>query len=192
MSSRTPPIPPLELNQEQRKIYDKVQSMCTTVFGNKFAWQDDNHSLIGPMSALIYTPQIADLYIQLGGQAKQISGLPEQAREVAILATGVVFQSNYEVYAHTLLASAAGLSSAHIEAIKAGSKPRADERWDDQCDVAFDVAVALTRTAGSLHADLWKRAREVLGLEGFLALVQYVALYAYTSIILNAVDEPIP
>lgn len=191
MSGRTPPLPPSTLSEEQQKVYDKVRSACSSGFGNKFAWRNENGSLLGPMSALLYTPQIAELYHQMSVQAKQIPGLSVRAREVAILTTGAVMRSKYEVYAHEKLALLAGVSVAQVEAIKSGSRPIVDSTWDEQCEVAFEVALALNKP-GPLSTDLWAKSKETLGFSGTLALIQYIALYSYTSIVLNAVDEPIP
>lgn len=192
MSSRTPPIPRSALSDEQRKVYDKVHTMCSTGFGDVFSWKDENSSLIGPMSALLHTPGLAKCYIQAGDEARDIPGLSKQAREVAILVTGVRFQSKYEIYAHERLAHATGLTRTQIETIKSGKKPEVSGTWDDHCDSAFDVATALTGTSGPLSVYLWDRAVETLGRDGTLALIQFVALYSYTCIILNAVDEPAP
>lgn len=69
----------------------------------------------------------------------------------AILVTGVYYSSTYEIYAHERLAKLAGLTWRQIDFIKAGSKPPADgvDALDEQCSVAYDIAIEMLRGSGS-------------------------------------------
>ena len=190
--TRFPPLPPSQLNTEQKAVYDEAFATCTAMLGDKFAWKDEKGALIGPLSPLIYSPALANLYLDFASELGKIPGLPKKAREVAILVTGHVFDSRYELYSHERLAAETGLSAIQIEAVKQGKKPSGVDALDEQCDLAFDMAMVLTVRRGPLSEEMWVRAETKLGKTGAMALVQYVALYSYTCILLNAVDEPVP
>ena len=180
------------MSREQKEVYDKAYPTCQNMLGDKFLWKDENDALIGPLSSLLYVPSIANLYLEFAAELGKLPGLSREAREVAILATGSVFDCRYELYSHARLAASTSLSKVQIESARTGQKPLGEHAWDEQCDVAFDVAIELTRNHGPMVDDHWRKAQKVFGMEGAAALIQYVALYAYTCVLLNAVDEPVP
>ena len=189
---RCPPVQPSSLNPEQKEVYDAAYATCASMLGDRFRWKDESGALIGPLSPLLYHPRLARLYLQFASELGRLSALPEHAREVAILATGSVFDSRYELYAHERLAAAKGVSEAQIESVKVGKKPTGENALDEHCELAFDVALELTEKRGVLGQESWERATRAFGREGVLVLIHYVALYSYTCILLNAVDEPVP
>ena len=113
--------------------------------------------------------------------------LPKSAREVAILAVGVYYNSAYEVYAHERLAHAAGVSWRQISHVKLGRKPPADgpDAFDEACEVAWDVAQDLMKARGRMGDGLWERAVACFGKEGALGLVHYVGYYTYCCFLIN-------
>lgn len=120
-----------------------------------------------------------------------IPNLPSDARETAILATGAHYGSVYEIYAHERVAAkTTDLTQKQIDDIKAGKKP---EGLSEAADVAYDMAKKLVHGRGGLEEGVWKKAVEKLGgKEGAQAVAQYVGLYAYTCVLLNACDVPVP
>lgn len=117
-------------------------------------------------------------------------GFPSNARETAILATGEHFGAIYETYAHKAIAVTTGaLSEGQVEDILAGKQPR---DGDEGMQVAWEVARALCGEKGALREKLWEKASGIFGREGTAALIQYVGVYAYTCMLLNAADVPVP
>ena len=115
--ARCPPVPPSSLNPEQKEVYDVAYKTCASMPEDRFRWKDDGDALIGPLSPLLYNPPLARLYLQFASESAKLSALPEHAREIAILTTGSVFDSRYELYAHERLAAAKGLNEIQIESV---------------------------------------------------------------------------
>ena len=115
---------------------------------------------------------------------------PADAKEVTILVVGAKYKAVYELYAHTNIATKkVGMSKDVVEAIARGEKP---EGLNEQCDVAYDTAHYLVTTPGPLPQELWDKCINAFGKEATVGLVHYVGAYAYTCIILNAMDAPVP
>lgn len=191
--SRFPPIHPDSLTPEQKARHEETSQMTESLFGDpstsKFLYKDSTGAFIGPFAPLLYTPSLMEPWVKLNVALSKLSTLPAAASEVAILATGSVYQAKYELYAHELVAEATYLSAGQIAQVSKGVKP---EGLDRECEVAFDVALKLARGGGPLDEELWTRAVEALGRDGVAALMHYVGMYAYVCIVLNAADVPIP
>ena len=81
------------------------------------------------------------------------------------------------------------MSKDVVEAIARGEKPAG---LNENCSTAFDAATHLASTPGPLPQEIWDRCIAAFGKEGTVALVHYAGAYAYTCIILNAMDAPVP
>lgn len=121
--------------------------------------------------------------------ASSLSALTPRAREVAILVTGTRFEAAYENYAHELIARDAGLSEAQVRAIRAGETPVGLGRAEE---VAWRIAGKLVHEKGELGREAWEEGREVLGEEGMVALVGYVGMYCWVSVVLNGFGARVP
>lgn len=190
--SRYPPIPPSSLSPEQHEAFDEASDICSNMFGDKFLYKNQDGAFIGPFAPLLYTPSIVHPFFKLVVELGKLPGLPAPAREVAILATGSSFKSKYELYAHERVAASTSLTKSQIHSVKNGKKPFRDDTLNEQCEVAFDVAIELSHKQGPMSDANWKRAEKAFGRDGTAALIQYVAVYAYTCVLLNGVDAPVP
>lgn len=120
----------------------------------------------------------------------QIPGLTPKARETVILATGSHYKAAYEIYAHERLAlKNTELTKEQINLIKNGQKPK---DLDKGSSVAFDAAIELVAKPGPLKKESWDAVVKELGRKDALALVHFVGMYAYTCILLNGCDVPLP
>lgn len=148
-------------------------------------------AFVGPFAALLYTPTpLASHFMNLFKALGKVPGLPPSARETAILATGAHYGAAYELYAHKAVAVTSGaLSEQEAEGVASGKLP--DGSGED-VRIALEVARALCERKGPLEDGLWRQAKEAFGLQGAAALVHYVGCYAYTSILLNGADTPVP
>lgn len=128
--------------------------------------------------------------MQLATELAKIPGLPQNARETAILATGSHYKAAYEIYAHERVAvKSTDLTQEQVDKIKTGTKP---SNLDEKCSVAFDVAIELVTKPGPLSKQSWDKAEKTLGKQGTLALIHYTGYYAYTCVLLNGCDVPVP
>ena len=190
--SRYPAIPPSKLAADQRKAYDKQSEIAQSTFGDKFLYKDQDGAFIGPFGPLLYTPNLVDPFMKMVVELGKCPGLPANARETAILATGSTFKAGYELYAHGKVAASTNLSDQQISLIKQGKKPDGNETLNDACSVAFDVAIELSRKQGPLSDETFAKAEKQLGREGTEELIHYVALYAYTCDFQNGDAAPVP
>ena len=190
--SRYPPIAPSALSHQQHEAFDEISDFCSTAFGDKFLYRNEDGAFIGPFAPLLYTPTMVRPFLQLVAELGKLPGLPAPAREIAILATGSSFKSKYELYAHERLAVATSLTKSQVESVKNGKRPVGNDSLDEQGEVAYDVAIELSHKQGPMTDTNWKRAEKAFGKHGAAALIQYVGVYAYTCVLLNGVDAPVP
>lgn len=147
--------------------------------------------MVGPFAPLLYTPiDVARHFLGVVIALGSIKGLPSSAKEAAIITSGAYFSCAYERYAHEHVAESTGaLTKDQIKSLSQGKKP---SQADVAIATAYDVTMGLLDAKGPLDEALWQRARKEFGQEGAAALVHYVGSYAYTSILLNAANVPIP
>ena len=187
--SRYPPILPSKLTSEQHAAYVEQTSIAQKTFGDKFIYKNQDGAFIGPFGPLLYTPNLVDPFMKMVVELGKCPGLPAAARETAILATGSTFSAGYELYAHGKVAEGTNLTKDQITAIKGGKQPT---DLEEDCKVAFDVAIELSKKQGPLSDETFERAQKAFGKEGTAALLHYVALYAYTCVFLNGVAASVP
>jgi len=190
MSSRLPPVPRDQLSAHQQQAYDELTSISDSSFGAKFTFKRKDGAFVGPYPAFLAAPDMGLQYMRYVAGLNQASPLSAEVREVVILATGSHYKAEYELYAHRNVAiSSTRLSEQQVGQICKGEKPSG---LDEACDVAFDAARYLAGRPGPLPQELWDRAGKALGKEGTVAMVHFIGLYAYTCIVLNAMDAPVP
>jgi 4-carboxymuconolactone decarboxylase len=114
--------------------------------------------------------------------------LPEVSRQIVILVVGAHFRAAYEIYAHSAVGRAAGISEAQIATITSGHRPL---DLSEEAQTAFDVAAALLN-GGVLTTPAYQRAIELFGQPGVNELIYLVGHYCFVSITLNGFDIPVP
>lgn len=120
----------------------------------------------------------------------KVPGLPQTAREVAILAVGSHTQAVYEIYSHERIAlSATSLTREQADLIKIGKRPT---DMDESCNVAFDAALELAKVPGPLSGQTWERIKDAFGQDGAQALIHYIGFYLYMCTLLNGFDVRLP
>ena len=96
-----------EMTPEQRDVHDEIVS---GVRGR----------LVGPLRAVIHSPDLARRWSRLGEYLRFSTCLPKKLNELAIIVTGRRWNSQLEFHIHAEAAKAAGLDPACIEAIRVG------------------------------------------------------------------------
>ena len=94
-----------EMTPEQREVHDEVVSGV-------------RGQLIGPLRAVIHSPDLARRWSRLGEYLRFSTCLPKKLNELAIIVTGRRWNSQLEFHIHAEAAKAAGLDPACIEAIR--------------------------------------------------------------------------
>ena len=185
MPARLPPIPPDELNAEQRALYDRNREQIAQGF-TAFTTTRDDGALLGPWGVFLHEPAVGQAHYDQIAAVTALKRLPEPAKQVAILVVGARYKAAYELYAHAATATSEGMDASKVATIAAGERPT-DLSPDEAA--AYDVASALL-AGGVLPGATYRAARDRFGQGGLNELVFWIGLYAQVSITLNAFDVP--
>jgi 4-carboxymuconolactone decarboxylase len=180
-------IPPAELTNEQKPLYDEMKAGVAAKYSNFTTMRKDG-AILGPWSAWLHDP---DLGYALWGAANGMTRfrhLPEIIRQIVILTVGSKFGAAYEIYAHGAVASANGMSAQRLATIAANLRPADLTREEG---IAYDMTAALLG-GGVLASPIWESALAGFGNEGAREIVYLVGHYCFISMILNGFSIPVP
>ncbi len=175
MVARIPLPGPAELDDEQRRVYDAV------VAGPR-------GQVIGPLRAVIHSPDLADRWQKLGEFLRFGTCLPKRLNELAIAVTGRRWSSQIEWWVHARVAAEAGIPAAALEAIRLGEAPVFDEA-DDALVYEFTRQLQLS---GQVPAETYQAVVARWGARGAVELTAVIGYYTMVSMTLNAHEIPLP
>jgi 4-carboxymuconolactone decarboxylase len=178
---------PDQLNEAQRRVYDTITSGPRAGTAGGLALTDDQGRLYGPFNAMLLSPAVGEALQALGVVLRYRSQLSDRAREIAVLEVARRTESEFEWYAHTRLATAAGLDAAEIEAVQAGVPLRLPPAEA----VVREVAVALLRD-GDLGDELFAAAQAELGSALLAELITLVGYYELLATSMRVWRTPLP
>lgn len=184
---RLPLIPPGQLSDEQKSLYDDMRKGIEAGFGG-FETKRDDGALMGPWNPWLHEPKIGAAVWALVKALSERATLPEPCRQIAILVTGAHFHAGYQIYAHVAVAQKDGLSNDTIASIVAGQRPADLPR---EQAIAYDMAAALVR-GGVLPRLNYELGCEVFGRHGVAELIYLVGLYCLVSMTLNGFNVSVP
>jgi 4-carboxymuconolactone decarboxylase len=162
---RIKPLAESERNTEQQALLNRIKGRMINLY-----------------PTMANNPKLADKFLAFGGYLLGESTLPPREREILILRTGWLCQSEYEFGQHTLVGKRQGLTEEEIERITKG--PRASG-WDP-----FDAT--LLRAADELHADAfitdatWNALAKRYNQQQLMDVVATVGYYHLVSMSLNS------
>ena len=193
VGGRLPLLHPAELTDAQRAVYDQV--VATSVAEARRTGFDailPDGRLLGPINSFLYVPEIArGMGAWVDAQGRH-AALPDDVREVAILAVAAAWGAPYELYAHAAGARRAGVPGAAIDAITAGRAPEGGpDGVSPAAGVAYRVADALVRRHAVDDA-LYAEAVAAFGAAGGGALVHPGGRYLTISALLTRIRGPAP
>src|SRR4029079_1757936 len=159
-------------------------------------WADDTgfHSttddgrFIGPFNPALLTPALTSGSAELLLGEREHTSLSPRLREVVILAVGAVWQSEYELYAHSAAARKAGISEVAVQALASGAIP--DDLSQDE-----KVAAELTRQLSTAHRvdeTLYRQAENCFGTKGLTDIAILMGIYHAVCTTLNLFEIPAP
>jgi 4-carboxymuconolactone decarboxylase len=170
------PLPdPQEMTTEQRAVHDEVVS-------------GPRGQLVGPLRAVIHSPDLALRWSRLGEYLRFRTCLPRRLNELAILVTGRRWNSQVEFYIHAAAARDAGLDPAVIEAIRLGEAPTFT---DTDGATIYEFARHLQQS-GQVPPDIYHAVTARWGVAGVVELTALVGYYTMVSMTLNAHEIPLP
>ncbi|KAF7915630.1 hypothetical protein BELL_0175g00050 [Botrytis elliptica] len=182
---RFPPLTPSSDNLDEAQLvqYNYLANITKAVYKNTIVTEDADGSLQGPFNMLLYTPTVAQPWVNL---QLAVAGLlvPSEA-ECAVLGVLSVTKATYGIHAHKILAEKAGLTASQVVGMLAGD---CSSRVTPRQKAVYEVAVKLARTRGPLDMPSFKAAEAVLGQAGIIGAVRQSAAFMYASMMLNAGD----
>ena len=184
---RAAPFPPAEMPADLRPLHDEMDGYIAEHLKGFVSHRADG-ALVGPFAPMLRFPAFGRAAWTYTKALIDNAKLPKPAHEVAILATGAVFNSRYELYAHERVADGVGLSAEKIATIAAGQRPT-DLTEEEQA--AYDVAVTLAG-GRQLPQSTYERAVRAFGEERTAELIYLVGGYCLVSLLLNAYDMSVP
>lgn len=185
--SRLPLIPENQLDNNQRKLHEALTGGMRSKAPRKFPLENEDGSLNGPFNPMLYRPALGELVQQLGSQLRFQSQLSPQLREIAILTTGQHWRSNYEWFAHNIIALKEGVSEEAIAAIKDGRAPDDNEEWA----LAHRLVSEFLKTA-RVSDETYKAAIKAFGEGATVELTILAGYYCIISGLLNVFEVDMP
>lgn len=170
------PLPTVEeMSPEQRRVRDAVVSGL-------------RGEIIGPLRAVIHSPELAARWSALGEFLRFKTCLPPRLSELAIIVTGRRWTSQIEWWVHARAAATAGLSAAAIEAIRVGEPPI----LNDVDEAAIYEFARQLQLAGTVQSATYRVIEQRWGAKGVVELTAVIGYYTMVSMTLNAHEIPLP
>ena len=154
---------------EQQEVYDHIGSTRGGNVGRPFA-------------VLLHRPEIARAVADLGSVIRFQSTLSDHDRELAIVATAIERDCDFEWQAHRPLAADAGVSEETLESVASGTKVPTDR--DSRI---VEYARSLART-GKVDEATHEDAHALLQEEGIVELTSIVGYYTMLAMLMNAAE----
>lgn len=170
------PLPgPDEMDEPQRRFYDSVVS-------------GPRGRMIGPLRAVIHSPELATLWSGFGEYLRYRTCLPPAHKELAIIVTARRWTSQVEWWVHAKAAAKAGIAEPVIDAIRKGEAPEISDLAE--ADI-YEFARQLQMT-GTVDDDVYGRVAQRHGAKGVVELTALIGYYTMVSMTLNVHDIPLP
>jgi 4-carboxymuconolactone decarboxylase len=185
---RLPWLKPEALSPKQRELYDRILGGPRGQGAPAFALTDAEGRLNGPFNALLTSPEVGTAVQDLGVAIRYRSGLPERAREIAILELARARHCAFEWYAHERVGRAVGLTDDEIAALRAGA---ACATFDAR-EVLVRRVVRALLAERDLEDALFNEAERSLGDALLTDLVALVGYYDLLALLLRVWRTPLP
>lgn len=184
---RFPILSPTRLTPAQRRL---ARSLLAGPRGDGEAGREAVQRLLrrGPFNAWMRSPELGEHLQKAGEYIRFSTSLPKPLNELAILITARYWTSQFEWYAHRLLALKAGLRPAIIDQLALGRRPRGMKRDET---VVYEFCTQLHRKK-NINDAAYRRAVALLGEQGVMDLIGACGYYTLVSMTLNVARVPVP
>ena len=189
LGGRLPLLHPAEMDEAQKALYDHIATTAVPwAEAAGFRIGTAEGRLIGPFNTVLFSPDIGRSFLALQGEEGKRTALSERARQVVILTVGSVWQSPYELYAHSAAARRADLSEEAIRAL-AGGEPADELSPEEQVAQRFTRQLVAERRVDD---DVYRAAEGAFGRKGLVDMVVLSSCYQTVCSMLNAFAIPAP
>lgn len=189
LGGRLPLLNPKRLEGDQMQLYKLMDStLIQWAEANGFQGKTEAGEFIGPFNPFLYSPGITPGFLQWMQADADHTTLNKRVHEVVILSTGAVWQSPYELYAHSAIARQAGVPETAIQALIAGES-------SDDLTPEEQVAHRFSRQLAAKHKvspQLYREAETTFGRTGLVDMIYLIGMYLLTCALLNAFEIPSP
>jgi 4-carboxymuconolactone decarboxylase len=176
-------------DEPQRELFDYLQTKIVPwADAAGFQSTTTDGKFIGPFNAALRSPIVAGAFLELQASEERHTSLSARMRQVVILAVGVVWAADYEIYAHSAVARHSGIPGDAVRRLAAGTLP--DTLSDDE-----KVAYRFARQLSSSHRvddATFVQARKAFGDGGIVDLIVLAGAYYTVCGLLNAFEVPAP
>ncbi len=189
LGGRLPLLDPKELAPDRAKLY-KVMENTLIAWGKQsgFEVNTSDGKFIGPFNPSLYSPGITEGFSTFMDAEPKNTKLDKRTRQVVILTVGAVWNSPYELYAHSKEARKVGLPEVAIQALTSGESP---EGLTSNELVAHRFARQLSAER-RVDDDLYRKAKQAFGEEGLVDMIYLIGVYLVTCALLNGFEIPAP
>jgi 4-carboxymuconolactone decarboxylase len=142
--SRLPTLPPDELDESQRRLYEGIIGARSSGAVGAVALVDDDGHLVGPFNAMLLNPGLGTALQELGTAIRNGGALSPRCRELAVLAVAAHWQCAFELNAHAIIGAQVGLTDDELEAVRTGGPV---ELPHDEEAAVLSVTRTLVRTS---------------------------------------------
>lgn len=189
LGGRLPLADPPSFTPAQRELYDQLVDSWV-VFTDKLGIRSmtDDGRLIGPFNAFFLHPELTMKLLEFQAGEAANTGLSTTVREVVIIVLGAVYRSDYELYAHKIVARAVGLTDDQFAALSTGEIP---ESLGEHEKLAARVTHAMA-THHRIDAQLYQEAESAFGAKGLFDIAAVMGIYHTVCTMLNLFEVPAP
>ena len=170
----TPRIPPLDISS----LDDEAQKVLQPMLEAGRPWNI--------FLTLARHPDLARRWLVFSNHVLFKSTIPAREREIAILRTGWLCQSEYEWAQHEIIGAEAGLTPEEIERIKEGP----EGEWDE-LDRLILTATDQLQHEKKISDDTWESLGEYWDEKQLMDLVFAVGQYTLVSMALRSFGVPL-
>ncbi len=183
--SRLPFIRNENLTPDQQAVWDNITNGKR---GDASRFLNAEGGLVGPFNAAMHAAVTGKNVVALGESLRFETGLDNRLLELAVCMVGAHWRSNFEWYAHSRMAVAAGVSEEVVKAIEANGEPPFSLD-DEKAVYAFTRSLLST---GRVPQAVYDECRSHVGDQGLAELTQLIGYYCLISLTLNAFQVELP
>lgn len=189
LGGRLPLAERSSLTPAQRELFDRYSSEVVPWAQRAgFMIQSREGALIGPLNPSLESPEISASFWDYQVAEERHTTLSDRERQVVVLAVGAIWQSHYELYAHSAAARAVGLTSRQVDTLISGGMPD-HLSTREQCAHRLTCEVVTRRR---IEQPLYDEAVELFGTSGITDMLYLVGAYQTVCGLLNAFAVPVP
>jgi 4-carboxymuconolactone decarboxylase len=173
-----------ELTEAQRAVHDAIVGGKRAREQAATSLVEDDGSLRGPFNAMLHAPDIGDRLQSVGAAIRYESSLPDRLRELATLRVAHDRGSRFEIWIHTELAIAAGVTDDELELLADGRLPATLTSSEEAAMQVVDTVLG----SGRIGQENYERWRDALDEQALVELTVLAGYYQLLDMLMRLFD----